>query len=302
MRRKVFISTSSFAEHDSKPIEMLESTNLEVELNPHRRMLSREEIINLVAQTEGLIAGTEVLDAEVLEHLKCLKVISRCGAGIDNVDLEVAKKLGIEVLCTPYGPTNAVAELVVAMIMSLLRHIPCMDREMRMGKWHKKMGHLIQGKQVGIIGYGKIGQRVAELLIGLGVDIAYCDPVVDKGKSGCRKVEMPELLSWADIVTVHASGKKTVLGDDELRQMKKGSWLINCARGGVVDERALYRLLKEGWLSGAALDVFKKEPYEGPLSELDNVIITPHIGSYAVESRVEMEVEAAQNLLKGLGL
>lgn len=302
MIQKVFISTSSFGKFDSKPLEMLKAAGLEVQLNPHHRTLTRKESVKLGAQAEGLIAGTEALDADVLAKLKHLRVISRCGAGLDSIDLDVAKKRGIQVFSTPYGPTVAVAELTVALILSLLRHIPWMDREMRQRKWQKRMGYLLQGKNVGIIGFGKIGQKVAELLIGLGAQIAYCDPAVDEIKPGCLRMSLDELLAWSDIVTLHASGKEPLLGHEELRKMRKGSWLVNCARGGLVDENVLYQLLKEGHLSGAALDVFEKEPYEGPLSELDNVILTSHVGSYAVESRVEMEVEAVKNLLQGLEL
>lgn len=297
---KVFISTSSFGDFDSKPFEMLKAAGLEVQLNPYHRTLSKVESTSLGAQSEGLIAGTEVLDEEVLAKLECLRVISRCGAGLDNIALDVAKKRGIQVFSTPYGPTVAVAELTVALILSLLRHISWMDREMRVRKWQKHMGYLLQGKNVGIIGFGKIGQKVAELLLGLGVQIAYCDPAVDEIKLGCIRMSLDKLLAWSDIVTIHASGKEPLLGHEELRKMRKGSWLVNCARGGMVDEKALYQLLKEGWLAGAALDVFDKEPYEGPLSELDNVILTCHIGSYAVESRVEMEAQAVKNLIEGL--
>jgi len=302
MTKKVLISTSSFAIYDTKPLDMLQTAGLEVQLNPYHRTLSREESINLGVQSAGLIAGTEVLDKEVLDKLKLLQVISRCGTGLDNIDLDTAKKRGIQVFSTPFGPTVAVAELTVALILSLLRHIPQMEKEMRSGTWQKRMGHLLQGKNVGIIGFGKIGQQVAELLRGLGAQISYCDPTVETTKSGCIRASLDELLAGADIVTLHASGKERLLGDKELRKMKPGSWLVNCARGGVVDEKALYQLLKEGWLSGAAIDVFEKEPYDGPFTELDNVILTPHIGSYAIESRVEMEVQAVQNLLQGLGL
>lgn len=300
MMPKVLISTSSFGEFDATPLEMLKAAGLEVQLNPYHRTLTREESVNLGAPAEGLIAGTETLDKELLEKLKHLRVISRCGAGLDNVDLNAAKKRGIQVFNTPYGPTIAVAELTVALILSLLRHIPRMDREIRHGKWQKRMGYLLKGKNVGIIGFGKIGQKVADLLMGLGAKIAYYDPAVNLSKPGCAAKSLDELLACSDIVAIHASGKELLLGHEELRKMRKGSWLVNCARGGLVDEKALYQLLKEGWLSGAALDVFEKEPYEGPLRDLDNVILTPHIGSYAVEARVEMEVQAVKNLIEGL--
>ena len=301
MRRKVFISTTSFGKTDPTPLEMLKSAGLEVSLNPYGRKLSREEVMELAANSEGLIAGTELLDAEVLGKLRNLKVISRCGVGMDNIDMEATKRQGIKVFNTP-SPAVAVAELSVGLMLALLRHIPHSDRDIHTGKWQKRMGNLLQGKKVGIIGLGRIGQKVAELVLGLGAQVIYCDPVVNK--AGYTRMSLDELLSQSDIVSLHVSGgeDKPLLGYKELRSMKKGSWLINCARGGVVDEAALYQVLQEGWLSGAAVDVFAQEPYAGPLAKLENVILTPHIGSYAIESRVEMEIQAAKNLIEGLGL
>ena len=301
-RVKVFIATSSFAQHDAAPLKLFEDADIDVQVNPHGRTLTADECRYFYRDIDGLIAGTEALTADILSSASNLKVISRCGAGLDNVDLEAAKERGILVFSTPYGPTVAVAELTVALILSLMRHVPRMDREMRSGKWQKRMGHLLRDKKVGIIGFGKIGRKVAELLMGVGAQVAYCDPLLDATKTGCPQALLDELLAWSDIITLHASGKKPLLGKAELDKMKPGSWLVNCARGGVVDEEELYRRLKDGRLSGAAIDVFGKEPYLGPLTELDNVILTPHIGSYAVESRVEMEIESVTNLLQGLAL
>lgn len=301
MRGKVFISTTSFGNPDPTPLEMLKAVGLEVSLNPYGRKLTSEEVVELAANSEGLIAGTEPLDAQVLNKLKDLRVISRCGVGMDNIDLAAAERQGIKVFNTPNSPAIAVAELTVGLILALLRHIPRMDRDIRAGKWQKRMGNLLQGKQVGIIGFGRIGQKMAELVRGLGAQVVYCDPAVNK--AGYTSVSLDELLSQSDIVSLHVSGEgddAPLLGYKELRSMRKGSWLINCARGGVVDEAALYRVLEEGWLAGAAVDVFDQEPYADSLAKLDNVILTPHIGSYAIESRVEMEVQAAKNLIEGL--
>ena len=230
-----------------------------------------------------------------------LKVISRCGAGLDNVDLEKAKELDIKVFSTPYGPTLAVAELTLGLMLDLLRKITTMDRELRTGVWKKQMGSLLTGKKVGILGCGRIGQKVAELLATLGVQIAYYDICSFEG--GILLMSKNELLSWADIITLHCSANedgKPVIGESELNLMKDNSWLINASRGGLVDENALYSALNEGKLAGAALDVFDNEPYEGPLRSLDNVILTPHIGSYAKEGRIQMEKDAVQNLINGL--
>ncbi|MBN1693510.1 MAG: phosphoglycerate dehydrogenase [Dehalococcoidales bacterium] len=295
---KVYISTSSFAEYDKLPLKLLKDAGIDSQANPHGRKLTEDECLKLFGDADGLIAGTEPLTAEVLKSAKKLKVISRVGVGLDNVDLDAAKKRGIRIFSTPDAPTLAVAELTLGLMLALLRRITQGDKETRAGKWQKPMGSLLHGKKAGIIGMGRIGRKVAELVKGLGAQAAYCDPAVNE--AGYQRLSMEELLAQSDIVTLHLSGGGTLLGEKELRSMKKGSYLINCARGGLVDETALAKVLKEDHLAGAALDVFAKEPYTGPLTKLDNVILTPHIGSYAKESRIEMEVEATRNLIEGL--
>lgn len=303
--KKILISTASFGKYDGSPLELLKQAGLEPVMNPYGRTLKREEVLDLASEASGIIAGTEPLDGMVLESLKGLKVISRCGAGLDNVDMRAANRYGISVYSTPYGPTPAVAELTVALALDLMRRITEMDRDIRSGKWSKVMGSLLSGKKLGIIGFGRIGRKVAALLLPFGVEISYYDLRCSTPVIGCRQVEFSELLSWADIITIHvspASPVKTVLGSMEIGLLKQGSCLINTSRGGVVDESALYEALKSGRISGAALDVFKEEPYTGCLREFPNVILTPHIGSYAREARADMELESVNNLLAGLGV
>ncbi len=297
---KIAITTTTFGEYDNKPVEMCRKKGFDVVLNPFGRKVRPEELVELTKDAVGLIAGTEPITGDSLSKLPSLKVISRCGTGLDNVDLAAAKKLGIKVFNTPDAPTLAVAELTVGLIFSLLRKIDRMDIAVRAGKWEKLMGNLVSGKKAGLIGFGRIGRKVAGLLKPLGCEIAYADPLVEAGQGGFKRLSLQELLSWADIVSIHVSASETIIRENEIGMMKKGSWLVNASRGGVVDEGALYKALKAKHLSGAALDVFAKEPYEGALKELDNIILTPHIGSYAVEARVGMEAEAVKNLLKGL--
>ena len=301
---KVAITTTYFAKFEDQPLQLLKDSGLEISINPYGRKLAGDEVIELAADAEGLIAGTETLDRAVLEKLPLLKVISRCGVGLDNVDCEVAAQLRIKVYNTPFGPTLAVAELTVGLILNLLRKATLMDREMRSSIWKKRMGNLLSGKKVGIIGLGRIGQKTGELLAAFGCEIGYYDNVRIEGLKDLRikRLDLNELLRESDIITIHVSGKheKPLLGTKEFDLMKKGAWLVNVARGGVVDEGALFNALKNGHLSGAALDVFEKEPYNGPLKEFDNVILTPHVGSYAQEARVKMEMQAAKNLIEGL--
>jgi len=295
----IFISTSSFGKYDDLPLRMLKDCGYDVQLNPHGRKLTTDECLTLYKNIDGLIAGTEMLDASVLKSAENLKIISRCGVGIDNVDSKAARELGIKLYSTPDGPTLAVAELTVGLILTLLRQVPQMDRDIRDGTWKKRMGNLLQGQHVGVIGFGRIGRKTAEILTNFGTELAYCDPMVLEAEAGYLKMGLMELLSWANIITIHVSGQQMLIGHNELQQMNKGAWLVSCARGGVVDETALYQALKERKISGAAIDCFGEEPYYGPLKELDNVILTPHIGSYAIEARVNMEVQSVNNLITG---
>ena len=301
---KIVITTTSFAKFDNQPLQLLNNSGYEVVLNPYGRTLTGDEVVGLAKDAAGLIAGTESLDRSILENLPILRIISRCGAGMDNIDPVAAAELNIKVFNTPFGPTLAVAELTVGLILDLLRKITLMDREIRAGIWKKHMGNLLRGKRVGIIGFGRIGQKTGELLRAFGCEIGYYDNITIEGLNDLKieRMEMEELLRKSDIVTIHVSGKyeKPLLGAKEIEMMKKDAWLVNVARGGVADEEALLNALKNGRLAGAALDVFEKEPYNGPLKKLENIILTPHIGSYAKEARTEMEMQAAKNLIEGL--
>lgn len=300
--QKIVITTTSFAEYDEEPLNILRRGGLEPVVNPFKRKLDKSEILKLCDSAAGIIAGTEAIDAEVISRLGALKVISRCGAGLENVDMAAAERSGIKVFNTPDAPTEAVSELTIALMLDMLRRVSFMDRAMRGGIWEKNMGNLISRKSVGIIGFGRIGRRVAKLLKPFGCTLFYYDPFVDIDSAGVKKTDLDTLLSKSDIVSIHASVKERIIGDREIGLMKKGAWIINVSRGEAVDEKAIYQALKSGRLAGGAFDVFQKEPYTGKLAELDNVILTPHIGSYAREARINMEKEAALNLIKGLGM
>ncbi len=300
--KKIAISTTSFAKYDNCPLNLCAEKGYEVILNPHGRKVKPAELIELAKDAVGLIAGTESITEEVLVKLPSLKVISRCGAGIDNVDLDATKRLGVRVFNTPGAPTLAVAELTVGLMLNLLRKVCWMNRELHNEQWQKRMGNLLSGKRVGIKGFGRIGKKVAKLLKPFGCEIAYADSFVENGLLGLNRLSLEDLLDWADIITIHVSVSEKLFGTREFELMKKDAYIINTSRGGVIDELVLYEYLKNGQLSGAALDVFEEEPYTGSLKELDNVILTPHIGSYAKEARIEMERQAATNLLKGLGI
>ncbi len=299
--KKLFVALSTFGEYGSEPIELLRSSGLDFSVNPTGKRLTPEQIVELAADCEGIIAGVEPYNAPVLERLPQLRCISRCGAGIDNVDQQKAKEMGVAILNTPDVVIRPVAELTVAMILDLMRNLSVHAQLMKNRSWQKQGGHLLSGKHVGIIGFGRIGQKVAQLLKPFDVKIGYFDLRQVWIMISNRFEDLNSLLEWADIITVHASigaQGKPLLGRDELRRMKPGSWIVNTARGGLVDEDALYEALKSGHLAGAALDVFLEEPYTGKLCELDNVVLTPHVATLTGESRLAMEIEASENIIR----
>jgi D-3-phosphoglycerate dehydrogenase len=298
---KVAVTTSSFAQYDSAPLDILKDAGLEIIFNPHGRTMNAAEAREVISGCVGLLAGTEPLNAEVLTALPDLKVISRCGVDMGNVDLAFAEKAGLRIMNTPDAPARAVMELTLALIFDLARQVARQDRSLRSGIWKKRMGHLLEKRKIGVVGCGRIGFSVASHLRSLGCEVAAHDCHVRP--EGFASLELDELLSWCDCLTLHCPALpdgKPLLTSEKLALLPPGAWVINTARGSLIDEEALYNALKSERLGGAALDVFLAEPYEGPLRELENVILTPHVGSYAQESRVGMELEAAENLLAGL--
>jgi D-3-phosphoglycerate dehydrogenase len=301
MASKILIGPSSFAEADRTPLEKLTAAGYTAIDNPYKRKLTKEELGALLKDdVVGILAGLEPLDRDVLSksHLKC---ISRVGAGMTNVDIESAKELNIAVFNTPDGPTNAVAELTLGAMLGLLRSIPQSANALHEQKWVRKMGGQIEGKTVAIIGFGRIGQRVAELLAPFRAKLIAVDPYLRKPeKLMCPLLPLEKALGQADIITIHISGDECLFDEASFSGMKRGMLLLNAARGSIVSEKALINALDEGIVAGAWLDTFEKEPYEGPLCNYRNVILTPHIGSYTVECRQRMENEAVSNLLKTL--
>lgn len=303
MALKVIIGPSSFAEIDKTPLKRLIAAGYEVVDNPYKRKLTKKELLDLFEDdVVGIIAGLETLDREVLGKSQ-IQVISRVGAGLSNVDLEAARDLSIQVFNTPDAPTDAVAELTIGAMLSLLRMINQMDRVLHNGTWQKKIGVQLHGKTVAIIGFGRIGRRVAELLSPFGVKILVVDPYVDENAcAGYRKVTLQSALPEADIVSIHSSGIDCIVGEREFSLMKKGGYLLNVARGGVISELSLIEAIENGTVAGAWIDTFEEEPYKGPLCAYQNVILTPHVGSYTTECRSRMEGEAVENFLKALEL
>ncbi len=281
----------------------LENSGLSFRLNDVGRRLTVEDIVKFGHDCDGIVAGVEPYTSSVLTQLPQLRCISRCGVGMDNVDLDKAKELGIKVVNTPNPVIVPVAELTIGMILDLLRQITWHTVTLRQQKWQKKGGHNLHGKTVGIVGLGRIGKKVAELLKSFSAEVIASDLYPDDiwaKENNIRMVPVEELLKSSDIVTLHLKADKKfpfILGEQEIGMMKPGAFLLNLARGEMVDEEALYVALTQGRLAGAGLDVFVQEPYHGKLATLDNVLMTPHIATLTAESRLEMELQAVENLL-----
>ena len=301
---KIVISTSSFDTDNNPHIQDLTKKGLGIASNSYGRKLTEDEVIALLGDdTVGMVAGIEPLTERVFASTRSLKVVSRCGSGLDSVDLGAAKRHGVTVLNTPEAPAQAVAELTLALILAALRQIPGTDKLVRMGQWPRTQGRLFAAQQVGIIGLGRVGRRVARLCQAFEASVVAHDTYVHEAPAGVELVPLEKLLAEADIISLHLTydaDTHHLLNEDTLAGIKRGAIIINTARGGLIDETALAEALNAGQLGAAALDVFEQEPYHGPLLKCENAILTSHIGSLAKESRQRMELEAADNLLHGL--
>jgi len=304
--RKVYISTSTFAQHSLIPLTRLEKNGVEVQLNKTGKKLNISDHIPALLQAKGIIAGTETYSKEVLNKLPNLKVLSRLGVGMDNIDIKEAEKRGIKIYKTQTTPALAVAELVLGLMLDLVRKISHQNNTLKSGTWKKEMGNLLHGKTLGIIGLGVIGKTLVKLVKGFDFNILAFDLYQDKkfAKDHCvNYCDFDTLLSESNIISIHLNltdETNQLMNATQIGKMKPDSILINASRGEIINEEALYMALKEKKIFGAGLDVFNKEPYSGALTTLDNVVLTPHIGSYAKELRIQMEIEAVENLLRGL--
>lgn len=303
MKPHVFIASSTFAEHDQTPLKILQEAGVTISSNTTKKRLAQAQLIEQARGAHGVIAGLEVYDAQVLEQLSTLRCISRCGIGVDTIDLTVANKKGITICTTPNVVIQPVVELTIAMMLNLLRRLTEHTVLMRQHQWQRLTGGQLAGKTVGVIGLGRIGRRVAEVLnqlgcIVLGYDIAPYEKWAKR--NGVQLSDLNQVLCSSDIITLHISASSEnpfYLGKQQFSSMRKGALIINLARGIFLDEAGLLEALQRGHLGGAGLDVFQQEPYSGPLCDLPNVILTPHVATLTYESRVAMEVEAAENIV-----
>lgn len=299
--KTVAITVSSFAEADPAPMQALTDAGFEVIQNPYGRRMTEDEAIKALVGVDGIVAGLEPLSSRVLESAPHLRCISRVGIGVDNVDLDTAKRLGIQVVNTPDGPTEAVAEATLTNLLALLRHTVQVNRDLHEGTWKKRMGRSLRGLKVLLIGYGRIGQKVADFLSPFGVEILVFDPYATaETLKGRKQLQLEDGLAIADVVSLHANSKEVILDTKAFDLMKPGTIVLNPSRGCLIDENALVEALKSGQVTSAWLDTFVSEPYEGPLTAFDSVILTPHAATSTSQCRLSMESQAAANLIKAL--
>lgn len=306
MSMRILIATSPFGETGRKPQDLLEATGWDLVRNPYGRRLKSGEVGKHLQGVHGVIAGTEPYNAETLAGADHLRVIARVGIGLDSVDLEYCRSRGIRVTYTPEAPSDGVAELTLANIINLLRRIHESDRSVREGAWNRLMGQLVREVTIGVIGVGRIGTRVISLLQPFQPRILATDanPAVQGTPlPNVRWCPLDDLLQNSDVVTVHIplnARNQQFINRTRIARMKTGAMVINTSRGPIVDEDALADALRQRHLGGAALDVFTKEPYEGPLARLENVVLTAHIGASANASRYLMELGAAEDCIRVL--
>ena len=302
---KLFVSTHPFSSTSEIPMQLIKDNGIELSVNEHGRKNSSEELAQDIQDAEVLIAGTEKITEEVLKNALNLKLISRVGIGLDGIDFDLCKKYGVRVAYTPDAPTMAVAELCVAMILDLARKVTYTNNNLKTNNsWDRYMGTLLYGKTVGIMGMGRIGKSLVHLLSSFNVQFKVYDvePDLAYGRLyNVKFVSKEEVLKSSDIVSVNVPLKadtKDYIALAELELMQKHAILINSARGGIVNEDDLYIALKKGLIHSAAIDVFEEEPYIGNLKELDNCILTCHMGASTIDSRTDMEVQALEEALR----
>lgn len=304
MKYKILNTSRSFGRTSRKAPSFLKDNDCQLVETSRPKPLKEEDLLEEIRGIDGLIVGVDKVTARLIEVSDRLKVISKRGVGVDNIDVKAATEKDIVVTNTPSANLNAVAELTIGLMFSLIRGIPRADKCLRDKKWKRIIGDEVEGKILGIIGLGNIGRAVAKKAKGLGMKVLAYDVHQDREFAREQQIEylpLQELLQKSQIVSLHLplnSQTRHILNKDNLKSLSEDCYLINTARGELIDENALYELLREGKIRGAALDVFGKEPpFESPLLSLENVVLTSHIGAYTRKAIEKMDMMAARNTL-----
>jgi D-3-phosphoglycerate dehydrogenase / 2-oxoglutarate reductase len=304
---KILVTPRSVTASGHPALDKLKKAGYEVIFSTPGKQPSEDELLRLLPDCVGYLAGVEQIPANVLEAAKILKVISRNGVGVNNIDLEAAQRLGIAVCKTLGVNSRGVAELAMTLILSLARWVPFSDQKIKAGGWERRKGMELAGKTLGLVGCGNIGRLVAKFALGMEMKVLAFDIYPDKTfnpSPDFRYVPLDEVLSNADVISFHCPASpdgKPVIDGAAIVKMKKGVFLVNTARAEVIDEAALAAALESGQVAGVAIDVFKTEPPTGNQLVLsDKVVATPHIGSFTEESVDRSMHLAVENLLAEL--
>lgn len=308
MTRKVLVTLSfspDFISGFDDCVRLLADKGFTVEVDSRFRPLGKAELIPALQGVYAHVASAEQLTDEVMAQAPGLKIISRMGVGYDAIDLPAATRRGIALTITPGANADAVAEYTVALMLALSRRVAPIDSGAKQGKWEVTFGNSLYGKTLGIIGTGNIGRRVVRNLSGFAMRVLAYDPLRDDDFAERYNVDycpLDQIIREGDYISVHCpltEETNHLIAEKEFALMKPSARIINCARGGIIDEKALYRALSERRIAGAALDVYEKEPFDGdnPLLGLDNVVLSPHIAGMTYECRKEVIEKAFQNVI-----
>lgn len=302
---KILVTPTSFCKpQNTKAREKLERFADEVVYNEYGRPLESNEVKKMLEGIDGYIAGLDYINADALKNASGLKVISRYGAGVDRVDLDAAKAKGIRVTNTPGTNAVAVCELAFALMLSLARAVPRLNGAVKSGEWPRNNGVELKGKTMGIVGFGAIGKNLAVRAKAFGMDVIAFDPYFDKifaSDNGIKEKTLEELISSSDFISLHVplnEHTKHMIGKVQIGRMKDGAYIINTARGGLVDEAAVAEAIRQGKLGGIGLDAYEVEPVTNSLLfGLNNVVMTPHTGAHTNEAISAMGIMAVDNLI-----
>ncbi|SKC66169.1 phosphoglycerate dehydrogenase [Maledivibacter halophilus] len=304
MTKKIVITSEFFGKFSDEGEKILLDAGFEVIENPYKKLLDEDEVISIIGEADGIICDLEGITKKVIDGAPNLKIISRRGVGTDSVDVEYAKEKEIVVSRTLGVVEKPVAELVMSYILNINRKISELNKEMKMGNWTKLLGNSLEGKVLGIMGMGNIGREVARKAKAFDMKIIYTDARRNEKAEeelGVEFVSFEELMAGSDAISIHVPLLESTRGKinyEAMKAMKKKPILINTARGPVINEADLCKALEEGMVSFAAIDVYDVEPKtDSPLKEYDNVILTPHVGTFTEEVFINMDILAAKNIV-----
>lgn len=302
--KNILITSRSFGQVSDEPLKMLKKEGYNIEF--YNTEFNETEFQKNLCNCHALIIGAHPLSEEAIKCSPNLKIVSKHGAGLDNIDLNITKKYGIHVTNVPAVNSNAVADLTFSLMLDVARKTSYAANSVRSGKWESVTGIDVYNKNISIVGFGEIGKNVARRAIGFSMKVYVYDPFIEElpleFKDYAKLVSLDEAIRTADFLTLHLplnDKTRNIINETEIKKMKKSSIIINTSRGGIINERALYTYLENGHLAGAGLDVLEEEPVDAdnPLLSLPQVTITPHMGMYSYEAINAVSIIAAKNVI-----